>query len=47
MPALFFRVKAKIAPPVLMAESRSEEEVERERDISSKAAEEGKASGRC
>jgi hypothetical protein len=44
-PALFLRVKAKIAPPVLMASARSEAEEERERDISSKAAEEGKAPG--
>jgi hypothetical protein len=46
VPALFLRVKAKIAPPVLMAAARSEEEVERDRDSSSKAAEDGKASRR-
>ena len=39
----FLSVKAKIAPPFLMASWRSASEVERERAISSKAAEEGKS----
>lgn len=44
-PALFLRVKAKMALPCLMASLRSASEEERERAISSKAAEEGKSSG--
>jgi hypothetical protein len=44
VPALFLRVNAKMALPDLMASLRSESEEERERDISSKAAEEGKSS---
>ena len=43
-PALFFRVKAKIALPFLMASARSEGEDWRERLIRSKAGEEGNAS---
>jgi hypothetical protein len=43
-PALFLRVKAKIALPCLMASLRSASEDERERAISSKAVEEGKSS---
>jgi hypothetical protein len=45
-PAPFLSVKAKMAPPFLMASWRSASEEEREREISSKAAEEGWASGR-
>jgi len=45
--ALFFSVKAKIAPPFLMASLRSASEPEMAREISSKAAEAGKASGEC
>jgi hypothetical protein len=43
-PAVFLSVKAKIAPPFLIASCLSEGE-EREREISSKAAEAGKDSG--
>ena len=46
LPALFLRVKAKMAPPFLMASLRSASEEERERAISSKAAEAGNSSGR-
>ena len=40
----FFRVKAKMAPPFLMASLRSESS-ERAEEMRSKAEEEGKASG--
>jgi hypothetical protein len=43
-PEVFLSVKAKIAPPFLMASLRSASEAEREREISSKAAEAGKDS---
>jgi hypothetical protein len=43
-PAVFLSVKAKMAPPFLMASLRSASEAEREREISSKAAEAGKES---
>jgi hypothetical protein len=45
-PEAFLSVKAKMAPPFLMASLRSASEEEREREISSKAAEEGWASRR-
>jgi hypothetical protein len=45
LPALFLSVKAKMAPPFLMASLRSASEEERERAISSKAAEAGNSSG--
>jgi hypothetical protein len=41
----FLSVKAKMAPPFLIASLRSASEADRERAISSKAAEEGKESG--
>ena len=41
----FLSVKEKMAPPFLMASLRSASEEERERAISSKAAEEGKSAG--
>jgi hypothetical protein len=46
-PAVFLSVKAKMAPPFLMASLRSASEAEREREISSKAAEAGKDSSGC
>lgn len=45
-PELFFRVKAKMALPFLMASARPASSEEREEAIASKAAEEGKASGK-
>jgi hypothetical protein len=45
-PAPFLSVKAKVAPPFLTASLRSASEPERERAISSKAAEAGNASER-
>jgi hypothetical protein len=44
-PALFFSVKAKMAPPFLMASWRPASSFLREVWIASKAADEGKASG--
>jgi hypothetical protein len=45
VPEAFLRVKAKIALPCLIASLRSASEEERDRAISSKAAEEGKSAG--
>jgi hypothetical protein len=45
--AEFFSVKAKMVLPFLIASARSGAEEEREAEMASKAAEEGKASVRC
>lgn len=45
VPPAFLSVKAKIAPPFLMASLRSASEEEREVEMASKAAEEGKSAG--